>query len=61
MTQVHLANDDPLSALDDAMAVLKNNPEDFTTLCIKVIYRVIWAQQLIYFFSGSLLLLSWAI
>ena len=36
MIQVHLADDDPISALEDAMAVLKNHPDDFTTLCIKV-------------------------
>ena len=34
--QVHLANDDPIAALEDAMSVLKNNPDDFTSLCIKV-------------------------
>ena len=59
MTQVHLANDDPLSALDDAMAVLKNNPDDFTTLCIKVIFGGYLLTST--FILGSLLLLSWAI
>ena len=34
--QVHLANDDPISALDDAVAVLKIQSDDFTALCIKV-------------------------
>ena len=41
MVQVHLANDDPISALDDAVAVLKIQPDDFTALCIKV---TIWQE-----------------
>ena len=56
--QVHLANDDPISALDDAVAVLKIQSDDFTALCIKV---TIWRgrksfQQIL--FAGSLFLLS---
>ena len=42
--QVHLADDDPISALEDAMAVLKNHPDDFTTLCIKVALWETWAS-----------------
>ena len=41
-SQVHLANDDPILALEDAMTVLENYPDDFTSLCLKVIIWAIW-------------------